>query len=175
MRGVWKCRLRASGRPLGPCPPPGPARPILNTSRKRLFPSVLPVEGPTPHRVLCRYVLMAPVLKSFFIKIHHQHVKTRSFQVTCASECALECRVHGAGALEPGAPPVGEALGGSPIHTGALPGPGRLTASCKPAPSLGFPSTLRVAPERRLCAARSERLLAVCRPQPTLLWGEPGS
>ena len=68
---------------------------------------------------------------------------------------------------------VGEARGGaaeltrrpgaSPIHTGALPGPNHLTASCKLAPRRGFPSTLSIAPERRLRAARSEQLQAVCR------------
>ena len=98
MRGVWKCRLRVSGRPLGaptPRPRPGPARSSSATAGGGSFRLSSPWRVPPHTAVLCRYVLMAPVLKSFFIKIHRQHVKTRSFQVTGASECALECRVHG--------------------------------------------------------------------------------
>lgn len=91
MRGVWKCRLRVSGRPLGaptPRPRPGPARSSSATAGGGSFRLSSPWRVPPHTAVLCRYVLMAPVLKSFFIKIHCQHVKTRSFQVTGASECA---------------------------------------------------------------------------------------
>lgn len=155
MRGVWKCRLRVFGRPLGTTTPTllldSPHPPVLLLDLPA--PSLAPAGGGSsrlsapwrvsPHTgVLSRYVLMAPVLKSFFIKIHCQHVKIRSFYVTAqrstasgVSECTLQCRVHGARALEPGAPPVRGSLGrcgrtgtapGSISHPeGALPGPDR--------------------------------------------------